>query len=244
MITHGLNKILNPIVKAEMNMLYTGPPFMTPTGGDFGLFCREHAYHTYFLCHMSGYPVEIKIGHYLIIPPDGQGTSSFNSGADHAWCASGNLRPIDLSMTFHLEEGFPDIDHPVLGTGQNGPYTISYMFDEFFFRKYHDDPPNMCCICYLERETFPANDEVLLKNPFTFLLPPIIKGKSWTDVYGPDIFAKITLHLYKVALGQIKPLYEEMKVAEAINFIKSQYSSALSTLRKEIVKNTQHINPT
>lgn len=243
-MTTGVNKILNSMVKAELNMLYTESPFVTPTGSDFGLFCREHAYHTYFLRRLGGYPVEIKIGHYLVIVPNGHCTSTLNSGADHVWCASGNLRPIDLSMTFHLAEGFPDIEHPVLGTGQNGPYMISYIFDEFAFRKYHDDLPDICCLCYLETETFPANDELLLKNPFTFLKPPFVPGRSWADVHGHDIFAKITLHLHNVALGNIKPLYEQISAREAITFIKSHYPKALSTLRKEIAKNAQSINRT
>ncbi len=232
----NLISILNSTVKAEMNMLYTEPPFMTATGGDFGLFCREHAYHTYFLCRLTGYPTEIKVGHYLIVAPNGYATSTLNSGAKHAWCTSGDLKPIDLSMTFHLTKDFPDIAHPVLGLGHNGPYIIRYISDEFLFRRFHDDLPNICCICYLEQETFPANEEVLLKNPFTFLLPPLIPGKSWADVHGHDIFAKITLHLYKVALGHIKPLYEQMNTSEAITFIKLKYPAALRTLRAEVAK--------
>ncbi len=237
-----IRNVLNSVIKAELNMLYTESPSMTNKWSDLGLFCREHAYHTYFLCRLSGYPVEIKLGHFIIIPPHGGGISTLYSGADHAWCTSEALKPIDLSMTFHYIEGFPEIDHPVLGTGQNGPYTISYMFNEFLFRKYHDDPPDLCSIYYLEVETFPANDEILLKNPFIFLHRSPIANKSWTDAYGHDIFAKITLHLYEIALGNIKPLHEQMNAHEAINIIKSKYPSAFSALRAEIAKKMQSPN--
>jgi hypothetical protein len=191
------------------------------------------------LCRLSGYPVEIQIGHFVIIPPHGNGFSTLYSGADHAWCASENLSPINLSMTFHFIEGFPALDHPVLGTGKNGPYTISYMFNKFLFLKYHDDPPNICSICYFEEKTFPANDEILLKNPFTFLLPPLIPDRSWADVHSRDIFAKITLHIYNVALGHVTPLYKQMDAREAITFIKSKYPAALSTLGAEITQKAQ-----
>ena len=130
-----IKSILNSVVKSELNMLYTESPLMTNKGSDLGLFCREHAYHTYFLCRLGGYPAEIKIGHFFIIPPYGGGISTLKSGSNHSWCASGNLSPIDLSMTFHyIEGGFPALDHPILGTGKNGPYIISYMFNDLFFR--------------------------------------------------------------------------------------------------------------
>lgn len=239
MTAYDIKRILNSTVKSELNMLYTEPPFMTPAGLDFGLFCREHAYHTYFLCRLSGYPVEIKIGHYFVLAPEGQANITLDSGADHAWCATRNLTPLDLSMTFHLTRDFPNLAQPVLGTGQNGPYIVRYMVDEILFRKYIEERPDNCCICYFEKSTFPANEEVLLKNPFSFLLPPAVSGRSWADVYGSDIFAKITLHLYKVALGHIKPLHTEMKAAQAVIYIKSKYSAAIPKLQTRLEKNAQ-----
>ena len=237
MTTDSLTRLLSSVVKAEMNMLYTEPPFMTSDGLDFGLFCREHAYHTYFLCRLNGYPVEIKLGHYFVLVPGGLANLTLDTGADHAWCASGELRPIDLSMTFDLVDGFPDLLSPVLGTGQNGPYSIHYYLDEGPFRKYVRELPESCCICYLEQESFSMNDEALLENPFSFFLPPATQGGSLADVHGSDISEKITLHLYKVALGHVKPLYRQMDSDEAVVFIKYKYPEALPRFREELRKN-------
>ena len=145
-------------------------------------------------------------------------------------------------MTFHLARDFPDLAHPILGEGQNGPYFVRYIKDEMLFRKYILERPDNCCIYYLEETTFPTNDDVLLKNPFSFLLPPAVPGGSWADVHGSDIFAKITLHLYKVALGHIKPLYRQMKAAKAVIYIKSKYSAAIPKLQTQIEKNAQQKN--
>ena len=93
-----VSQLLTPNVKAEMNMLYTEPPLMTRTGPDLGFFCREH---TYFLCRLNGITVNIRIGHYFILTPDGRlGFLSPNTFA-RLWrtinkAAAGSVRPTAL----------------------------------------------------------------------------------------------------------------------------------------------------
>lgn len=235
-MTH-INNILGEHVKREMNMLYTEPMFMTPTGLDFGIFCREHAYHTYFLLRMAGVPAEIKLGHYFVQTPFGEAIVTIDTGADHAWCCSGEICQIDLSMTFHLTPGFPQLKKPVIGIGSNGLYIVRYFREEDLFRRSMREPKDDCCLYYYEQTTFSVSDEKLLTEPFCFLLPPGYAGRSWADIYGKDIFAKIILHLHKLTLGHIKPLYKNFDSKKAVEYIKSAYSAALPRIRKLLEKN-------
>ena len=234
-----INKILGEEVKREMNSLYTEPPFMTPTGLDGGLFCREHAYHTYFLLRVAGLPAKIIIGHYFVVTPNGVAFITIDTGADHAWCCSGEICPIDLSMTFYLTPEFSQLKKPVIGVGINGSYTVRYFREEDLFRRCMRESEDEYCLYYYEQNTFSASDEKLLTEPFCFLLPPSCAGGSLADIYGKDIFAKITLHLYKLALGHIKPLYKDFDSKKAVEYIKSTYSAALPKMRELLEKNVR-----
>ena len=224
-----------------MNKLYTEQMFVCPDGGlDFGLFCREHAYHTYLLMRLAGISSTIKIGHFFIKTSDGITNCSLGSGADHAWCSTRNLFPVDLSMTFHLAPDYPELPMPLIGQGQNGPYTVRYFTDGETFQANIRQSPDPSCIYYYEQRTFSVSEEKLLKDSFCFLLPPGIPGGSWADIYGKDIFAKITVHLHKVALGHIKPLYKQNTSKQMVTFIRSKYSAAIPKLIKEMGKGICH----
>jgi hypothetical protein len=235
-MSRSLSNILNTSVKGELNMLYTEPLHMTPTGFDFGLFCREHAYHSYLLCRAEGVPAEIKLGHYFVLNPNGLANLTLDSGADHAWCAAAGVAPIDLSMTFHLADRFVQLPNPVIGTGKNGPYMIHCLREEQEFRAYIKERPDPCCVCYLEESTVEIDEDTLLDNPFSFLLPPAVHGGSWSDVYGKDIFAKITIHLHKLSMGHVKPLFKTMDSPKAVGVIRKKYKAAIPKLKKLLKK--------
>ena len=236
----GISRILNSDVKNEMNTLYTEPMFLCPDGGlDFGLFCREHAYHTHLLIRLAGISSAIKIGHFFIRTSDGITNCSLGSGADHAWCASRKIFPIDLSMTFHLAPDYPELAMPLIDQGQNGPYTVRYFTDGETFLKNTKQNTGPSCIYYYEQNTFSVSEEKLLRDPFCFLLPPAVPGCSWADIYGKDIFAKITFHLHKIALGHIKPLYNHYNSKQIVKFIRSKYSATIPKLMKELEEKAQ-----
>lgn len=237
-----ISNILNSNVKNEINKLYTEPMFIAPDGGlDFGLFCREHAYHTYFLIRFAGISTTIKIGHFFIKTPEGITNCSLGSGADHAWCATQTVFPIDLSMTFHLAPDFPNIPKPLIGQKQNGEYLVRYFTDEKDFLQKIDEDSDTCCIYYYEERTFSASDSKLLMEPFCFLLPPSVPGGSWADIYGKDIFAKITFHLYKISLGHIKPLYNKYNSEKLVRYIRSKYKAVMPKLIEILEKSpTKH----
>ncbi len=225
-------------------MLYTEPMFETPDGlGDFGLFCREHAYHTFFLCLFFGIPASITLGHYFIRTPSGIGTCSLGSGADHAWCSTANVYPIDLSMTFHLAPDYPNLSRTLIGLHNNGEYTIRYFKEKKSFLECIREDYDPCCIYYYEQRTLTETAEKLLKEPFCFLLPPLMPGGSWADIYGKDIFSKITFHLYKIAIGHIKPLYKHKNSREAVKYSRSKYSSVLQNIMKILEEKTRPTNP-
>ncbi len=71
-MTEGLTRrILTRAVKRQLNHLYTELSRIVDGGGlDFGLFCREHAYHTWLLCRLNGLPAELVLGHYFVFTPD------------------------------------------------------------------------------------------------------------------------------------------------------------------------------
>ncbi len=213
-------------------MLYTEPLHMTATGWDFGLFCREHAYHSYMLCKAEAVPIQIILGHFFLLNPNGCANLTLGSGANHAWCTSDSFTPIDLSMTFHLAARFLPLQNTVLNTEKNGPYTVGYLHDEQEFRAYIRDRPDPCCICYLEESKVEYDEKAMIEDPFIFFLPPAVQGGSWADVYGRDIFAKITLHLRKVSLGHVTPLFKTMDSRKAINVIRANYSAAIPKLKK------------
>jgi len=226
-----ISSFLSSDVKNELNMLYTEPMFETPDGlADLGLFCREHAYHTYFLCLLFDIPATIKLGHYYIKTSTDIATCSLGSGGDHAWCSTADVYPIDLSMTFHLLPDFPNTTKPVIGLEKNGEYTIRYFKEMNSFLQCIRENYDPCCIYYLEQETINETKDKLLNEPFCFLLPPLMPGGSWADIYGKDIFSKITFHLYKIALGHIKPLYKYKNTKESVKHIRSKYSAVIQKI--------------
>ena len=82
-------------------------------------------------------------------------------------------------------------------------------------------------------------EEKLLRDPYSFFFASDAGG--WGTLFGNDIFAKINLHLYKIALGHIKPLNKEMNSSEAVRKIKQSYKAAIPQNLK-LISNPEVIN--
>jgi hypothetical protein len=223
-----LRNILERRIKAELNAIYTEPPIVTNGGDDCGWFCREHALHTYVLALMLGRPAAIKIGDFTIHSAEGEGLTSIDSGADHAWCEIDGVVPIDLSMTFiHFRGQFPNL--PLLyGTGTIGAFTSRYFTAEDDFL--HDQAAGTFAISLLERQSVSPPLDDILRQPYIFLHPPPNGARRWTEIHGSDIFSKTSLHLYKLALGHVEPLSSSRPAKEILKFIKTRYSNAANQI--------------
>jgi hypothetical protein len=233
--TMNLKKLTR--AKKEMNWLYHEPPFRTTTGKtDAGWFCREHAFHTYFLCTSLGLPTKIALGNFCIIAPSTAINISTDKPDTHAWCITDFARPLDLSISFAHTPDFGEISSPITGVGENGEYSIRYFTDHKLFAASVKVEENLGSFSYLQRSLFSVDPESLLRAPFSFLLPGRrgAGAMTWGDLYGLDIYAKITLHLIKVANGQTRPLAQEAKAKKPVEWIRAKYSAAIPKLMKMI----------
>jgi hypothetical protein len=223
-----LRNILERRVKPELNTIYTEPPFIANGGYDCGWFCREHALHTYVLALILGRRVTIKIGDFTIHSATSEALTSVDSGADHAWCEIDGAVPIDLSMTFvHFKGQFPNLSF-LYGTGSIGPFTSRYFTrnDDFM----HDGAEGTFAISLLERQSVSPPLADILHEPYSFLQPPPVGAPRWTEIHGPDIFSKTSLHIYKLALGHIEPVSRSRSAKEVLKFIKSRYPNATNQI--------------
>ncbi len=214
--------------KFELNHIYTERPAFRNGGRDEGWFCREHAIHTFFLLRLFGeHTAKIETGHFTVRLPEA-GITSHGSDADHAWCATHAIEPIDLSMTFKFHSGFPQLVKPVIGESINSSYAISYFRDESqFIRAMEGDSS---AVLYLPQSEVKEPD-ALLDHPEHFLFDSGLG--SWLQLYGADGFAQITLHAYKVAMSHTKSL-TTLPPDKAFSHIRSRYSAARLHIRKHL----------
>jgi hypothetical protein len=116
--------------------------------------------------------------------------------------------------------------------GGLGEYEVSYAIGEP--AEPEALPSRSHTIYYSELAAIPTSAESLLENPFLLLKKPDRGGL--TDVMGPDIFAQITLHLVRVAKGEISPLVGYSKDAHsAFKKIKDRNPKAVSDLKQLLV---------
>ena len=219
-----LKRILESVIKPELNAIYIEPPFLIDGGWDCGWFCREHALHTYVLARMLRKEATIKTGDFVIHSEDGIGITSIKTGADHAWCEIEAVAPVDLSMTFaHFEGRFPHLPI-VYGTGPAGHFAVRCFSSEEDVR--NDPGAGTFAISYIERETVKSAPEKLVRSPYSFLYAPAKGFPKWTEIHGDEIFSQTTAHLYRLARGNIRPLASSQSPKQIIKFIKSRYPNA------------------
>lgn len=194
-------------VRLELNHIYTEKPFETPTGTDMGWFCREHALHVTALAELLGESAQLCRGDIIVRIPGKIRVKTMGSGDDHAWCRVNGKAPVDASMT--LRYLAPD-ETDVLAvcpdcTEVLGGFMLRYeqKLDEKSFARFLRSPERL--IAYNEKRILTTNILEVLADPYSFLYPPQ-GGRSFPEIYGPDVFFAITQHLYKLALGECKPL--------------------------------------
>lgn len=226
----NLEAVLRDKIKPELNFLYTEEPAWRDGGGDFGWFCREHAYHCYFLSKMLKAECRIVRGHISIHTAEGNEVlSSFGEDSDHAWLAVDDVCPVDVSVSLaHSPTTLPMLDL-VYGTGIRGSYFVTY---ETATTTCTETPPGMLHhIRYAETRVVMDSPESLLADPFIFLTRP--KRGGLAQLFGSDIFDRITYHLYRVSIGEIKPYYRDVNpVVKAFERIKSKNPEAAARVRE------------
>jgi len=228
--------LLKDQIKPELNKLYSE----APSGGEWGWFCREHAFHLYSLSKMLGLSAEIKRGD-LFGRSTGKaeecGTiiSSFRDYSDHAWCKIGDVVPVDLSANFEYFPDFPWVDI-VFGEGQVGKYTVCYALDDKTHDTQKGDTCAGACLLYVERQTLDPSVEELLGNPYLLLRQPPKDGLD--VVFGKDIFNKVTLHLYELAMGRAERLTRSSRgPSHVLPVIRKRYDDATNEIVKVIETN-------
>ena len=212
------------IARRELNLLYTRPPAARDGGWDEGWFGREHAYHTYFLLRLLGVEAAIEIGHFAVCA-SGASIASYGGEMTHAWCATREIAPIDLSMNFRYRITAPQLSGPIIGSAsENGDYTIHYCKDTASFEAWLDAPLTGPSIGFLATDAPVPEFTTLLDHPETFLLQDNEAG--WLHLYGPEILCRITMHVYKVVQGHVPPLAGKLDSRSAFQFVRRSYQSS------------------
>ena len=222
-------------VATDLNLLYTTPPIKWEDGGfDCGWFCREHALHTTLLCASLGIDSEIFLGDFEVHAAGLTSVCSGNDGVGHAWCRVKSTVPVDLSMTFfHFAGGGlgPQLCKPVMGVGRNGDFWVLYQRkNEQGIEGQMTNAPAI--VIFQESAPVPYTHHELLADPFKFLLPPRPGGQSWSELFGDDIYAKVTAHCIEVANRRVKPLSRKHDSRSAIRWIAANYSNAADVLQR------------
>lgn len=214
-------KTLRQTVAPELNHLYTIPPFATDTGMDCGWFSREHALHTFFVCRLAGAAAELRTGDFAVLSQAMPPLTSIDSGAEHAWCSVEDVVPVDLSLTFVFLGRVPQLKAPIAGAGPNGEWEVRYAKDDSLL---DENVQKGNEILYIERKFHLHTEAALLENPYVFLDPPRIGDtQSWHALYGPDIYAKISLHCHRCSVDPAVSVCNRFPRAQAMAWIAENY---------------------
>jgi hypothetical protein len=226
---HNLAKLLGK-AKHELNLIYTEPPAFRNGGRDEGWFCREHAYHTYFLARLLGYPASITVGHFAIRLPDAKVLTSYGTDCDHAWCSVADVSPVDLSISFEYHSGFPSLSGPVMGTGEADPFEVLSLSNPTEFERVLASQSPRPSITYLPHTMLGLSSDSLLVHPDRFFLPSDEGG--WLNLYGPEVFCRITMHVFKVMRGRVPSLVGRYNPRDAFRFIRTHYAACRPKIAK------------
>lgn len=206
------------LVRNELNHILTENPFVTQTGGDFGWFCREHAFVTALLLCSMGYSAQICRGDIVVKTLAGGGLSTFGLDADHAWCVIDCVKPIDLRMTLRYLNLNCDDVQMVCGSCADllSGFELHYFenIDDAEFRLAVDATGH--AILYNEKLRLAESIKEIADDPFSFLIRPPIGTHTLLDSFGENVFYAITAHLLKLIRGEAKPLYPQRSAKQAI----------------------------
>ena len=215
-------------VRREMNHIFTERPFNTPSGADFGWYCREHAVSLAALLACLGYPANICMGDVFLRVPGEVVLSTIGTGADHAWCTSGNVAPIDLSVTLrYLAVSCADVDLVCSGCdGCLAGFRIRYLqgISDAAFMEAANTGEKI--IAYNEKNRIGRSIGDLLMDPFKFLHPPPTGMPNLLDLYGSNVLFAVTVHLLKLARAEIKPLFTYQSPSDALRTMVNRHPNA------------------
>jgi hypothetical protein len=214
-------KTLRQQIAPELNHLYTVPPFAAPAGMEFGWFPREHALHAFFVARLHGAAADLRTGDVAVLSRELPPLTTLGRESKHAWAGIENIAPVDLSLTFAFFGRAPALRSAIGGTGVNGAFEIRYAQDESVLdekvQKGHE-------ILYIEREVHSHPEQALLTNPYLFLDPPALTDPvRWHVLYGPDIYAKISLHCFRCSVDDSVNVRTRLRRPEAMAWIAQNY---------------------
>lgn len=225
-------KILRERIAPELNHLYTVPPFPTPGGIESGWHSREHALHAFFAARLLGSTADLRSGDFAVlsrlIPP----VTSIGTENGHGWCNVGGLVPFDASMTFQFYGRAPQLRTPICGEGSNGDWEVRYARDEALLDEKVQSGNE---ILFIERRIHDDTEASLLENPFLFLPSPGPADRtSLSALFGPDIYAKISLHCFQCASDDAKSLRHRLARPQAIVWIAENYPAPEARILKQL----------
>jgi hypothetical protein len=222
-------KTLRQRIAPELNFLFTIPPAETPLGWDCGWRGHEHAWHTYFVARMFGSPAELCTGDFAVLSRFMPPITTLERETKHAWCVVGDLAPVDLSMTFAHFGRVPQLHSAITGEGPNGDWQVRYAQDESIL---DEGVENGNELLFIERQVCAETPEALLEDPSLFLPPaPVAARDNWAARHGPEIHAKIALHLHRHAAGGARSVRSRSTREEAVAWIAESYPTPHEEVR-------------
>ena len=214
-------KTLRQKIAPELTYLYTVPPHQTPQGADCGWYGREVGLHTFFAARLLGVAAELRTGDFAVLSRDMPPVTTLDTGLEHAWCSVEGIAPVDLSMTFAYFGRVPQLKHPIVGEGANGDWQVRYAKDDSLLDEKVEQGNE---ILFIERKTHAYSEKALLDNPYLFLPPPQIGDtQSWHAFFGPDIYAKISLHCFRCVADPGRSVQNKMTRPQAVGWIAQNY---------------------
>ena len=214
-----LKLALQMAIKPDLNLIYTERPFRVGDGWDFGWFCREHALHLFLVTQLLGFNSDMIFGD-VVIKNYNANLSTIGAGG-HMWCKVNDWNPVDVSISLTHIDDFPDIQLVFGKEGKNtSPYEIHYLQEAESSKLTSILAQQRCSVVFVERKVFDVDPVQLVKHPFSLLLPPPEGKPSFVDIQGDEIFDMITMHCFKLATGEAKPVSRYLECSEAIRRIK------------------------
>jgi hypothetical protein len=224
-------KTLRERVAPELNHLYVVPPSETAGGLDFGWHAREHALHAFFVARLFGASAEICSGDFAVLSRFVPPLTSMGRDDDHAWCSISGVAPVDLSMTFKHYGTAPQLRSPIVGEGANGDWNVEYAYDE---SPLDENVQNRNEIIFIEKKVRDETEAALLSDPYLLLRPPKTDDAAgWHTLYGPEIYAKISLHCFGCATGA-KSVRHRLTGEKAVAWIAENYPQAQAEILKQL----------
>jgi hypothetical protein len=218
---------LRNTITPEANHLLIEPPGPPKPPGDFGWFCREHAFICSILCRWLGYELQIVRGDVSIVQPSRVPLSSAGHEFKHWWCTSNFAEVIDISLNLrHLHSPLSHFP-PIIGIGTNGPFSIIVSHH----KNANEIPRVAPIIAYSPIEMLPHTAEDLAENPQLLLD---------TDE-AARIAARCCIHISQLIRGQVESYINGFDQASALASIRCRYPNARKQIQKLVTTDSLRV---